>query len=203
MLARIVEEQAIEIARLKALLERGASTETAVPAAETAVPAVETAVSVPNAVVMLPLATMTCVVAAVSAVEIEHSISASRASPQEPSTDASPPAETLPQAVGRAGMVPMAGGLISVPPAGASSYAYLAHFNSQTQFRHSLKNPDATWVGVYTPERGGIVYNGTVFQSISSFALAHHRSVNPDYPACNGKRECEYKEGAVWTDLPR
>lgn len=69
-------------------------------------------------------------------------------------------------------------------------------FTNGQEIRHRIKTNE--WVGVYVADTNTIQSNNSVFDSLSSFALAHYKSIQSNRKTVNGWKECEYKDGDSW-----
>jgi hypothetical protein len=65
------------------------------------------------------------------------------------------------------------------------------------RIRHVLKSNGDTWIGTYESD-GGITCNDTKYTSLSAFALAHNRTVNPTRQTTDGWGECEAFVDLMW-----
>jgi len=69
-------------------------------------------------------------------------------------------------------------------------------FANQEEIRHRIKAN--IWIGRYDATTDKIVYNDEIYDSLSSFALAHYKSLKSNRKTVNGWKECEYKDGDEW-----
>ncbi len=78
------------------------------------------------------------------------------------------------------------------------------HINLTTgqRIRHVIKSNGDTWTGTYESD-GGITCNDTKYGSLTAFALAHNRTVNPDRPSTDGWAECEAFVDLMWVPTKR
>ena len=84
----------------------------------------------------------------------------------------------------------------------------MAEFFTQGQgIRHRVSCPDMVakgqepiWTGSYDAGTDSILYEGTAYPSLSSFAESHYKVTRPDRRnhKCSGWDECEYQEGTDW-----
>jgi len=67
------------------------------------------------------------------------------------------------------------------------------------RIRHKI-NTDNIWIGTYDYSKNRIVHEGTLYTSLSAFAVAHHKANpgNRKTNAANGWKECEYEVNGEW-----
>lgn len=73
------------------------------------------------------------------------------------------------------------------------------HFVDGRRIRHRI-NTNNIWIGTYDSSKNGIVHEGTLYKSLSAFAVAHQR-VNPGNRktnTANGWKDCEYEVDGEW-----
>ena len=72
-------------------------------------------------------------------------------------------------------------------------------FTNGQRIRHTI-GINKTWIGTYDSSKNGIVYDGKLYPSLSSFACAHnlteltYRITN----TANGWKECECEVNGKW-----
>ena len=64
--------------------------------------------------------------------------------------------------------------------------------------RHALKSNGNVWTGRYDVDKGVTCDSGEKYTSLSSFALAHNRTINPSRQTTDGWGECEALVDGVW-----
>lgn len=61
---------------------------------------------------------------------------------------------------------------------------------------------DRTWIGCYDTSKNAIVFNNTVFKSLSRFAMAHYKHEGSSRVSANGWAECKCEVEGQW-DTPK
>ena len=73
-------------------------------------------------------------------------------------------------------------------------------FITGQRIRHSCRKTDTEpWIGIYDSSKNGIIYDGTLYTSISTFASNHYVVERPDRTSqVNGWDECECELDGNW-----
>ena len=72
-------------------------------------------------------------------------------------------------------------------------------FADGQRIRHKL-NMNNIWIGTYDSSKKGTMYEGTLYKTLSAFAVAHQKA-NPGSRrtnTANGWKECEYEVNGEW-----
>ena len=73
-------------------------------------------------------------------------------------------------------------------------------FINGQRIRHSCRKTNTEpWIGIYDSSKNGIIYDGTLYTSISTFASNHYATERPERTSqVNGWDECECEVDGNW-----